>query len=152
MKENRSIKLKSPERKALMKYVSQGVHPVRLVRRANVLLGIGAKSGSRMSDNEIAEKYGVSRQTVQNVKRDYLESGVEKIMQRKKRLTPPIPAKADGMFEAHLIALCCMEPPAGYARWSVRLLADKCVELGYIDSISHMTVNRTLKKMNLSLT
>jgi len=73
-------------------------------------------------------------------------------LQRKKRATPPVAPKVTGDVEAHIIALCCSSPPEGYSRWTVRLLADKCVELGIIDSISPMTINRTLKKTNLSRT
>jgi len=63
-----------------------------------------------------------------------------------------VPAKVTGDVEAHIIALACTDPPEGYSRWTVRLLADKCVELGFIESVSAMTINRTLKKTNLSLT
>ena len=98
------------------------------------------------------ETEGVSRMTVQQVKQAYLSEGIDRVLNRKKRKTPPVPAKIDGDFEAHLIALCCSDPPEGYARWTVRLLADKTVELGYIDSISPMTISRVLKKTNLSLT
>ena len=81
-----------------------------------------------------------------------LNKGLEATINRKKRETPPVPAKVTGDIEAHIIALACGEPPEGYSRWSVRLIAQKCVELNYIDSISHMTVSRILKKTNLSLT
>jgi len=77
---------------------------------------------------------------------------LEGTIERRKRKTPPVAAKVTGEVEARIIALACSEPPEGYARWTVRLLADKSVELVYIDSISAMTVNRTLKKTNLSLT
>jgi hypothetical protein len=71
---------------------------------------------------------------------------------RKKRRTPPVPPKVDGNLEAHIIAVCCSKPPDGYERWTLRLVADKCIELGYAETISHMTVSRALKKTNLSLT
>jgi hypothetical protein len=63
-----------------------------------------------------------------------------------------VPPKVDGNLEAYIISISCSEPPQGYERWTLRLIADKAVELGYIDSISHMTVQRTLKKTNLNLT
>jgi len=124
-----------------------------LVQRANILLALDT-SYNRTPEREevIASRYGVSRQTVQNIKTDYLELGAAGFLNRRKRATPPVPAKIDGDFEAHLIALCCGDPPEGYGKWSVRLLADKVVELGYIDSISHMTISRVLKKTNSSLT
>jgi hypothetical protein len=71
-------------------------------------------------------------------------------LQRKKRETPPVPAKVTGELEARIIALACGIPPAGFAAWSLRLLADTCVELHYTDTLSHMTVSRLLKKHRLS--
>jgi hypothetical protein len=71
-------------------------------------------------------------------------------LQRKKRETPPVPSKATGEPEARIIALACSKPPAGYAAWALRLLADTCVELPYVDSLSHMTVSRLLKKHNVN--
>ncbi len=73
------------------------------------------------------------------------------LLARKKRETPPVPAKVTGEVEAHVIALACGKPPKGYSKWTLRLLANKAVELGYIDSISHVTVSNILKKTNLSL-
>jgi len=97
--------------------------------------------------------YQVSRQTIQVIKDTFLQSpSLDAFLQRKKRTTPPVMPKVTGDVEAHILALCCSTPPEGYARWTVRLLADKCVELGIINSISPMTINRTLKKTNLSLT
>ena len=74
-----------------------------------------------------------------------MNNGLESTIDRKKRETPPVPAKVTGDVEAHIVALACSEPPEGYERWTVRLLADKCVELNYVDSLSHMTVSRVLK-------
>ena len=71
---------------------------------------------------------------------------------RKKREAPPVPAKVTGEVEAHIIALACSTSPEGYSKWTLRLLANKTVELGYIESISHVTVSSVLKKMNLNLT
>jgi len=149
----RVIKLSQNERKRLQEFTSKGNHPVRIVRRAQIILALDT-SYNRVPENEvtIAKNLNITRQTVQNAKCDYLELGIDRFLERRKRETPPVPAKVDGEFEAHLIALCCSDPPEGYARWSVRLVADKVVELGYIESVSHMTVNRILKKTNLSLT
>ena len=149
----RVVKLSQKERKRLQEFTSKGNHPVRIVRRAQIVLALDTSYG-RIPEQEaiIAKNLNTTRQTVQNTKNDYLELGIEQFLERRKRETPPVPAKVDGEFEAHLIALCCSDPPEGYARWSVRLVADKVVELGYIDSVSHMTVNRILKKTNLSLT
>jgi len=87
------------------------------------------------------------------VKKDFFAStDIHSFLQRKKRETPPVPAKVTGKLEAHIIALACSEAPEGFSKWSLRLLADKCVELNYVDEISYMTVSRVLKKRNLSLT
>ena len=101
---------------------------------------------------EIANVYHTTPTTVQTVRTSYCEKGLEATINRKKRETPPVPAKVTGEVEAHVIALACGKPPEGYAKWTLRLLADKTVELGYITSISHVTVSNILKKTNLSLT
>ncbi|MGN0606334.1 MAG: helix-turn-helix domain-containing protein [Oscillospiraceae bacterium] len=105
-----------------------------------------------MTAAEIAAAFNTTPTTVHNVRTSYVNMGLEATINRKKRETPPVPAKVTGDIEARIIALACGEPPEGYSRWSVRLIAEKCVELNYIDSISHMTVSRILKKTNLSLT
>jgi transposase len=100
----------------------------------------------------IAERFGVSRQTVNTARKDFLAvKNVALFLQRKQRETPPVPAKVTGEVEAHIVALACGEVPKGYARWTLRLLAKKCVELHYSGTLSHMTVSRLLKKRNLNL-
>ena len=105
-----------------------------------------------MTVAEIADAFSTTPTTVQTVRSTYATNGLDAAVYRKKRETPPVAPKVTGEVEAHIIALACGEPPTGYSKWSVRLLADKCVELNYIDSISHMTVSRVLKKTNLNLT
>jgi hypothetical protein len=88
--------------------------------------------------------------TVDRVKKKFIEGGFEASLER--RLTSRIyESKTDGDVEAKLVTLCCSEPPKGFAKWSLRLLADKMVELNYVESISHVTVRSVLKKTNLSL-
>ncbi|MFA5738303.1 MAG: helix-turn-helix domain-containing protein, partial [Bacteroidales bacterium] len=87
-----------------------------------------------------------------NVRTSYGEKGLETTLYRKKRETPPVEAKVTGEIEAHIIALACGDPPKGYAKWTLRLLADRSIQLRYIDSISHTQVGRILKKTNISLT
>jgi hypothetical protein len=95
----------------------------------------------------------VSRQAVNDAKLDFLAAdSVSEFLQRKKRETPPIPPKITGENEARLIALACSKAPPGHARWTLRLLAEKCVELHYFGTMSHMTISRLLKKHSLSLT
>ena len=105
-----------------------------------------------MTVAEMAEMLHTTPTTVQTVKTTYAEKGLDQTITRKKRKTPPVPTKVTGDVEEHIIALCCSNPPEGYSRWTVRLLSEKCIELGYVKSISHMTISRALKKTNLSLT
>lgn len=147
------VKLSPKERKELLSFVSTGVQPAKLIRRAEIVLALDTANGRKpQTEQEIADNFNVSKQTVHVVKQDFLSLNTEEFLHRKKRTIPPVPAKVDGNVEAHIIALCCSNPPEGYSRWTVRLLADKCVELGFVDSISHMTVSRTLKKTSLNLT
>lgn len=146
------ISLSNEERMQLTKIVKTGKSPARVILRANILLSSDSNITKPLSVATTAELFQTSPTTVQNVRTSYIENGLEGTLYRKKRDTPPVKPKMGGELEAHIIALCCGEPPEGYERWTVRLLADKCVEFGYVDSISHMTVSRTLKKTNLSLT
>jgi len=146
------IVLSDEERATLEAFVSSGNHSAKIIRRAQIVLGLDASNGREpLKQADVAKRFGVSKVTVFNVKHDFENHGVEGLLARKRRETPPVPAKVDGDYEAHLIALSCAEPPEGYSRWTVRLLADKSVELGLIDSISHMTVSRVLKKTNSNL-
>jgi len=104
-----------------------------------------------MTVQEAAIAFNTSATTVQNVRTSYGKKGLEATLQRKKRETPPVEAKVTGEVEAHIIALACGDPPNGYAKWTLRLLADKSVQLRYIDSISHTQVGRILKKTSISL-
>jgi hypothetical protein len=145
-----TIDLSTEERNLLNKIIKTGTSTARTILRANILLASDVRAGKSFTTAEIATLFQTTSTTVQNARTAYAKNCLESVLYRKKRATPPVPAKVGGEVEAHIIALCCTNPPKGYARWSVRLLADKCVELGFVDSISHMTVSRTLKKMNLS--
>jgi hypothetical protein len=106
-----------------------------------------------LTQTQIAEKIGVARQTINNTKQSFITAeSISAFLQRKKRQTPPVEPKITGEVEARIIALACGSVPQGYAKWSVRLLADKCVELNYIDSISFKSVQRVLKKHFLKRT
>jgi hypothetical protein len=146
------IKLTAKERAELERFCSKGIHNVRLVDRAKIILALDI-SGGRTADRQeiIAERLGVSRQTVNIARRDFIaKKNVTVFLQRKKRETPPVPPKVTGETEARIIALACGEAPKGYSRWTLRLLAEKCVELRYSDTMSHMTISRLLKKHNLN--
>lgn len=147
------ISLKTEERKDLEKLVRTGKAQAKEIRRANILLCVDESEGrTRIKDIDVARMLGTTAQTVWQVKKDYLQKpNVSDAIKRKKRETPPVPAKIDGAVEAHIIAIACSEPPSGYGRWTLRLIAEKMVELEYIDSISHTAVAKTLKKTGLSL-
>jgi hypothetical protein len=115
-------------------------------RRASILLMADA-DGPNWKDSPIAEAYGCSRQTVENVRRRFVLSGFEEALSGVVRKDPPTPKKLDGRQEAEVIALRLGDPPKGYSNWSLRLLARKVVELAIVDSISYETVRGTLKKM-----
>jgi len=148
------IQLDSITRKELLKFTNTGKRNVRLVNRAKIILELDEADGRKpLTQEQIAEKIGVTRQTVNDTKNAFIATkNTYEFLQRKKRLTPPIAPKITGEVEAHIIALACSPVPQGCAKWGVRLLADKCVELNYIDSISFKSVQRVLKKHNLSRT
>lgn len=146
------IELTDSERRELKKIIKNGTSPAKVINRANILLASDTSAGKAMTVAQTAERFNTTPTTVQTVRTEYAQSGIGCALYRKKRETPPVPPKVDGSLEAHIIAVCCSKPPDGYERWTLRLVADKCVELGYAESMSHMTVSRTLKKTNLSLT
>jgi len=141
------IELGVVTRKELEKFTKIGKHSVRLVNRAKIILELDEADGRKsLTQEQIAGKIRVSRQTVNEAKQAFMAAeNTSAFLQRKKRKTPPIEPKITGEVEAHIIALACSPVPEGYAKWGVRLLADKCVELNYIDSISFKSVQRVLK-------
>jgi len=106
--------------------------------------------GSYWSYQAICEAFNVSQPTISEVRRAYGEGGLEAAINRKKP-NRVYERRLDGAAEAHLIALACSEPPAGYERWTLRLLQARMIKLSYVENISHETIRTTLKKMNLSL-
>ena len=151
--ENNVIELSTEQREELERYVKTGVHSVHLVKRARVILSLDqSNKTTSIRINRICERVGISRQGLSDIRKDFLNApDIETFLTRKKRETPPVPPKITGEVEAGIIATACSEVPAGYARWTVRLLADKVVELGFIDSISFKAVQLVLKKRSISL-
>jgi len=148
------IELDERDRGELEKFSKTGKRSVKLVNRAKIILELDESNGRKpLAQAAIAEKIGVARKTVNDAKYAFLASDcVDSFLKRKKRETPPIQPKITGEVEAHIIAQACSPVPEGCSRWTVRMLADKCVELNYIDAISFKSVQRVLKKHNLSLT
>jgi hypothetical protein len=148
------IKLSVEQRKELEKFCRTGVHSAKLIKRAEIILLLDtSESGKAVTFKEISRRLNVSVTTVTNVKRDFfVAKNLKVFLKRKKRDTPPVEPKITGEVEARIIALACGEVPAGCARWTVRLIADKSVELQIVDSLSFKSVQRLLKKHNLSPT
>ncbi len=124
----------------------------RFVHARALLLCDAGPEGPAWKVADVAAALGVSSRSIEHLKRRFVEEGLDAALERKPREKPPREVVFDGAFEAKLIALACSEAPAGHQRWTVRLLAAKAVELRFADTISHMTVQRVLKKMNFSLT
>jgi hypothetical protein len=145
------IILTDEERAQLERITRDGKTPAKKFLYARALLLCDKWTGAAWNVEDVAAALGVTSRTIEHLKKRFAEGGIEEAFERKVPVSPRA-VKFDGNFEAHLIALACSEPPAGQARWTVRLLADKMVEMQYVDKVSPMTVHYTLKKMNCSLT
>ena len=143
------VRLSKDERTALKKLVSSGRGPARMFTRARILLKADqSDNGPGWQDDKISEALDVTVQTVERVRKQLVEEGFEAVLSRREYTQKVSRKKIDGEVEARLIALSCSEPPKGRTRWTLRLLADKVVELGYVESISHEAIRQTLKKTN----
>jgi len=145
------IRLSQEEVKELRIIINKGSHTSQTFSAAYILLNCDEGDYSEKVTNEqISKVLKVGMRTIDRVKKKFIEDGFEKVLER--RVSSRIyDVKIDGDVEAKLVKLCCSEPPSGFAKWSLRLLADKMVELKYIESISYVSVGNVLKKMNLSL-
>lgn len=141
------VTLEKEEREALHTIAEKGSHRSQKVLNALILLNCdeGKFQDRRARNEEIAAVLHVSMRKIDRVKKRFVEGGLDIALNGRKG-ERVYKKKADGDFEAHLIALSCSEPPEGFSRWSLRLLADQMVELNYVDSISYETVRRVLKK------
>jgi len=146
------VTLTKEERDQLTEMTRTGTHAVRKIIHALILLNVdrGNYNTEKQINEDICKVLKIGMRTIDRVKKRFVEEGFDAAL--KMAPTSRVYDKlVDGDMEAHLIALACGEPPKGYARWSLRLLADKLVELRYAEDISYETVRRTLKKTNLSL-
>ena len=139
------VRLTDEERDELAQVVKKLKGTGQKVRRAQILLKADA-DGPNWTDARIAEAFSCRTKTVENVRQRLCERGFREALDGAKRIDPPVPKKLDGKQEAEVIALRLGTPPAGYANWTLRLLARRVVELGIAPEISHETVRRTLKK------
>lgn len=146
------VTLTKDEREKLESSISEGKHTIRKIYRAKILLLADEGTyGPAMRDNEIADKLDVSKSTIQRVRKLLItKGGIEDVLNFNHK-NAGRPRKIDGVTEAVLVAQVCSKPPEGRCRWTLRLLAERLVELEVVDSISHGAVGTTLKKMNLSL-
>jgi len=145
------ITLTSEEREELETMIDKGIHPISKIKDALILLNFDEGSNAKKHTNQVvSDVVHTSMKTIDRIKKKFVEEGFDAVMHPDKSKRIYI-KKFDGELEAHLVALCCSEVPAGYAKWSLRLLADKMVELQYVDDISHESVRQILKKTNLSL-
>ena len=136
------VKLTSEEREELLNLTSKGQLGARTMKRAQILL----KADEGMKDAEIVAALNTSRPTVERIRKRFVEGNLEKALHDDPR--PGSKTKLDGRAEAKLIALVCSDVPDGHEKWSLRMLADKLVELEIVDGISHETVRQALKKMS----
>jgi transposase len=138
------VQLTKQDREDLLKLINRGKSSARVLTRARILL----LADELKADEEIADTLKVSMPTVARVRKRYCLGDLGSALYDRPRSGAP--AKIKSRFQAHLSALACSEPPEGHARWTLRLLADRVVELGLIDSTSHTGISKLLKKMNLS--
>lgn len=146
-----TIKLTKTEVEELNDIINKGLHASHTFRVAYILLNCDEGPYSEKVTNEqISKVLKVGMRTIDRVKKRFIDESLEGVLER--RPTSRVyEKKTDGDVEARLVTLCCSNPPKGYSKWSLRLLADKMVELNYVESISHVTVRSILKKTNLSL-
>ena len=147
------VTLTDEERTELEDISLKGKRAARTVLYARALLLLDAgELRPKWTVVKVAESLGVTTRSLEHLKKRFVEEGLAAAITRKKRVKPPREIQFGGEFEAHLLALACSSAPKGRQRWTVRLLAEKMVELKIVASVSPMTVSNTLKKMNLSLT
>ncbi|MGH3610910.1 MAG: helix-turn-helix domain-containing protein [Pseudonocardiaceae bacterium] len=149
-----TVRLRAGDRAKLIKLVSSGRHPARMITRARVLLVLDESQGDAPDRRVVAERVGTSESTVYLVAKAFTLHGgrVEDVIGRKKRLTPPVEPKITGDVEARVIALACSQPPEGRQRWTLRLLEKQVVLTEGIPPMDHSTIGRVLKRGRFSLT
>ncbi len=141
------VRLSAEEREELEALIGKGKGPARRLLKARILLKADvSQAGAGWSDSKIIEALETNASMVYRVRKQLVEEGFEAVLRRKQRATPAVPRIFDGEKEAKLIALACSKPPKGRARWTLRLLETKVVDLGIVDRASDSTIGRVLKK------
>lgn len=145
------VDLSQQERQVLKRYISSGRRSAQLFTRARILLKADqSEEGPGWLDEQISQALDITVQTVERIRKQLVEEGFDAVLKRQEYSQKVSRKRLDGDGEAHLIALSCGKPPKGRSDWSLRLLADRMVELGYVESVSYETVRKTLKKTKLS--
>src|ERR1035437_1780775 len=144
------VTLTNDERGQLQSILSKGKHTSLQFRNSCILLNVDESEQSNITTNsQIAQILQINTKSIERLKQRFVEDGFDACIERK--IYPDVrDSKTDGDFEAHLIAISCSKAPKGFSRWSLRMLADKMVELNYSDSVSYETVRQVLKKTKLS--
>ena len=148
-----SIKLTEEQQKELKQFIastSKKNTPQNKVH-AKVLLYLDENNEKKLTPKQTATKCKLHRENIYKIRKQYHTQGLARVLQRKKRQTPPIPPKVTGKVEAHIIATVCSTPPKGRTHWTLQMIADKIVLDGTVESIGKETIRRTLKKRNVSL-
>ena len=141
------VRLSADEREQLEALIRKGKSPAQRLLKARILLKADvSEAGEGWSDSRIIQALETSVSMVYRVRKQLVEEGLEAVLRRKPRAMPAVPPIFDGEKEAKLIALACSKPPRGHARWTLRLLETKVVELGIVERASDSTIGRTLKK------
>jgi transposase len=149
--ERYKVTLNKEEFDQLHAIINKGVHSSQKFRNSYILLNTDeGEFSEKIVNKKISEVLKVGMRTIDRVKKKFVEDGLEGVLERNTG-TRVYEKKADGDFEAHLISIACSESPEGFARWSLRLLSEKMVELKYVESVSHETIRKVLKKTNLNL-
>ena len=145
------VTLTAEERNSLQQLIATGKAAAKVLTHARIVLKAdAAPDGPAWTDARIAEALEVNVTTVERLRERFVEQGLDAALARKKPDRPSRERKLDGQAEARLIALACSDPPRGRARWTLRLLADRLVELEVVDTVATETVRRTLKKTSSS--
>lgn len=144
------VTLTKDERIELQALVKKGKRKAQIIRNALILLNCDeGEYGHKEKNENVAKVLNIGDRTIDRLKKAFVEQGFENAVYRKSQVGQGYHHRImDGDTEAKLVTLCCSDPPQGHAKWSLRLLADKMVELKYVDSVSYETIRRTLKKTN----
>ena len=147
------VKLSEEERKRVEGHLRSKKYSMESKKHAYILLDLDESMEKELPTlKSISARRGVTAVTIWKIRKQYAEKGLESVLTRKKRETPPVAAKVTGEVEAHIIATCCSTPPEGKAVWSMQMIANKIIVDGVVDSISDETVRLVLKKRHSSLT